>query len=169
MYGGQPASRRSHLPANQRTDGICATGHDGKESVVLCVFFQGDFISQDDKNDATQSCRRQPLQCAAQQQHAPRLRSGTEHTPNHCEEQGRLQRNVATKDVCELAVEGNEGCRSEGIGGDYPVELVELVCKVCSVNAVAAKATNSRDEKDTMVLMLPAMWIGHFTYGNGTR
>lgn len=136
MYRGQPASRGSHLPANQRTDGISATGHNGEESVVLCVFFQGDFIGQDDKNDAAQSSRRQPLQCAAQQQHAPRLRSGTEHTPNYCEEQGRLQRDVPTKDVCELTVEGNEGCRSERIGGDYPVELVELVCKVWMIQSM---------------------------------
>lgn len=71
MADNEQRTRGSHLPANQRTNGIRASRHDREESVVLGVFFQADFIGQDDKNDAAQSSRRQALQCTAQQQHAP--------------------------------------------------------------------------------------------------
>jgi hypothetical protein len=95
---------------------------------VASLFFERDFVCEDDHGDVGHAGSANTLQSSAQKQDSPyrcsRTQDASDGQAADCEFQGCK----TTENVGKLAKDWDEGGVGQGEGSDDPVKLIELVC-----------------------------------------
>ena len=79
-------------------------------------------VRQDDPRQIHNASSTQALQCSAHKQHAPRLSTRAQSTPNHDPKHLELESGMATEGLSELARDGDKSRKCQSVSGDNPVE-----------------------------------------------